>query len=227
MLKARIKFSKNGNVKFTGHLDVMRFFQKAIKRAGVDIAYSEGFSPHQIMSFASPLGVGITSDAEYIDVTFNSASDGKKMIEDLNSQMVEGLKVLGIKKLSEDAKTSMALVAAAEYIVKFREGYCEKINLEKINDFMSLDKIVIEKKTKRNVVETDIRPMIISLSKEGEKLRMMLQSGSVVNLKPDLLMQAFFQFIGEELPEFSLEIHRVDMYDENMNSLGNEGEDIL
>ena len=54
-MKARIKFSKNGPIKFIGHLDVMRFFQKAVKRAGLDIAYSKGFSPHQLMSFAAPL----------------------------------------------------------------------------------------------------------------------------------------------------------------------------
>ena len=61
-MKIRIKFSKYGNMKFIGHLDVMRYFQKAIRRADVDIRYSGGFSPHQIMSFAAPLGVGITSN---------------------------------------------------------------------------------------------------------------------------------------------------------------------
>ena len=53
-MKVRIKFSKYGALRFIGHLDVMRYFQKAIRRAEIDIAYSEGFSPHQIMSFASP-----------------------------------------------------------------------------------------------------------------------------------------------------------------------------
>ena len=60
-MKVRIKFAKKGTMKFIGHLDIMRYFQKAIRRAGIDIAYSEGFSPHQIMSFAAPLGVGLES----------------------------------------------------------------------------------------------------------------------------------------------------------------------
>ena len=72
-MKVRIKFSKNGPIKFIGHLDVMRYFQKAIRRAEIDIAYSKGFSPHQIMSFAQPLGVGVESDGEYVDVELNSA----------------------------------------------------------------------------------------------------------------------------------------------------------
>ena len=62
-MKIRIKFRKTGNMKFIGHLDVMRYFQKAIRRADVEICYSGGFSPHQIMSFAAPLGVGIVQAA--------------------------------------------------------------------------------------------------------------------------------------------------------------------
>ena len=64
-MRIRIKFRKYGVMRFIGHLDIMRYFQKAMRRANIDIAYSEGFSPHQIMSFAAPLGVGITSDGEY------------------------------------------------------------------------------------------------------------------------------------------------------------------
>ena len=67
-MKIRIKFRKFGVMKFIGHLDMMRYFQKAIRRAGIDICYSGGFSPHMIMSFASPLGVGLTSDGEYLDI---------------------------------------------------------------------------------------------------------------------------------------------------------------
>lgn len=63
-MKIRIKFSKQGAMKFIGHLDTMRYFQKAMRRADVDIRYSEGFSPHQIMSFAAPLGVGLTGSGE-------------------------------------------------------------------------------------------------------------------------------------------------------------------
>ena len=71
-MKIRIKVRKYGVMKFIGHLDMMRYFQKAMRRAEIDIAYSEGFSPHQIMSFAAPLGVGITSDGEYLDIEVHS-----------------------------------------------------------------------------------------------------------------------------------------------------------
>ena len=60
-MKVRIKFSKEGPVKFVGHLDTMRYFQKAIRRANLPVAFSGGYSPHMIMSFAAPLGVGTES----------------------------------------------------------------------------------------------------------------------------------------------------------------------
>ena len=78
MMKIRIKFRKYGTMKFIGHLDVMRYFQKAIRRAEVNIRYSEGFSPHQIMSFAAPLGVGITSEGEYVDIEVLDTENSKK-----------------------------------------------------------------------------------------------------------------------------------------------------
>ena len=55
-------------MKFIGHLDVMRYFQKVMRRADIPIAFTGGFSPHMIMSFANPLGVGLTSDGEYFDI---------------------------------------------------------------------------------------------------------------------------------------------------------------
>ena len=86
-MKVRIKFSKSGNMKFIGHLDTMRYFQKAMRRADIDIAYSTGFSPHQIMSFAAPLGVGITSEGEYLDIEVNSTESTEKSVAALNAAM--------------------------------------------------------------------------------------------------------------------------------------------
>ena len=72
-MKVRIKFSKTGCMKFIGHLDVMRYFQKAIRRCGLDVSYSQGYNPHQLISFAAPLGVGLTSDGEYMDMQLESS----------------------------------------------------------------------------------------------------------------------------------------------------------
>ena len=102
-MKIRIKFRKWGVMKFIGHLDMMRYFQKAMRRAEIDICYSEGYSPHQIMSFAAPLGVGITSDGEYLDIEVNSSLSSADAIRALNDTMVDGVEIVSYVKLSDHA----------------------------------------------------------------------------------------------------------------------------
>ena len=121
-MKVRIKFSKEGPVRFIGHLDIMRYFQKAIRRAGIDIAYSTGFSPHQIMSFASPLSVGHESCGEYFDVELNSITDTEDIKMRLNRTMAEGIQILQVAVLDETEGNAMASVAAADYLISFRDS---------------------------------------------------------------------------------------------------------
>ena len=100
-MNVRVRFAKYGAVKFIGHLDVLRYFQKAVRRAGLKIAYSQGFHPHQIMSFASPLGVGITSEGEYMDMELTAEYAPQEIVDALNSAMVEGFTVLSARILPE------------------------------------------------------------------------------------------------------------------------------
>ena len=112
-MKIRIKFSKHGAMKFVGHLDIMRYFQKAMRRADVDIKYSEGFSPHQIMSFAAPLGVGLTSNGEYLDIEVLSTKDSRTMLKQLNDVMAEEVEVLQYRKLEDSSKNAMSIVGSS------------------------------------------------------------------------------------------------------------------
>ena len=110
-------------MKFIGHLDCMRFFQKAIRRAKLDVAYSKGYSPHQLMSFASPLGVGVTSDGEYIDVEFYSLPDISlpELVTYLNQFMTDEIFVTDIEIMPDGFKNSMSLLIAADYMVVEKE----------------------------------------------------------------------------------------------------------
>ena len=122
-MKIRIKFSKTGVMKFIGHLDIMRYFQKAIRRAEIDVTYTGGYSPHQVMSFAAPLGVGLESQGEYFDLEINSMKNCEDLKVKLNNAMSDGIEILSVKVLPEDAGNAMASVAAAKYMVSFRNGY--------------------------------------------------------------------------------------------------------
>ena len=104
-MKIRIKFSKEGTMKFIGHLDIMRYFQKVMRRADVDIRYSEGFSPHQIMSFAAPLGVGVESLGEYVDIEVHSTDSSCEMVRRIGNAMADGMQVLSYRRLPDTSRS--------------------------------------------------------------------------------------------------------------------------
>ncbi len=213
-MKVRVKFSKEGAVKFIGHLDVMRYFQKAIRRAGIDVAYSEGFSPHMIMSFAAPLGVGVTSTGEYFDMELKSAVSSRQMEDAFNAQMAEGIRVLSVREIPQGkAHAAMSLVAAADYLVSFREGKAPAAGWQdRVREFLDQKEIVILRKTKRSEKETDIRPWIYQMEVRQDAIFLQLAAGSVHNLKPELVLEAFAAFLGEELAPFALMVHRLETY---------------
>ena len=165
-MKIRIKFSKQGAMKFIGHLDTMRYFQKAMRRADVDIRYSEGFSPHQIMSFAAPLGVGLTGCGEYLDIEVLSTDSSAEMVKRLNDTMVEGVEVLSYRKLPDDAENAMSIVAACDYTIVLRDDYENGLSMTPeefyngILDFIENGNLNIVKKTKKGEKEMDLKPLI-------------------------------------------------------------------
>lgn len=211
-MNIRMKFKKHGCMKFIGHLDVMRYFQKAIRRADIDIAYSEGFSPHMIMSFAAPLGVGLTSEGEYVDLQVNSCTSSKAAVDALNSVMVDGMEVVSFKLLPENVKNAMSSVAAADYFVKWREGYAPENWEEKFNAFLQKEEMLIVKKTKRSEAEVDLKPMLYKTELRDGGIFMQVACGSVNNLKPELVMEAFAKDAGIELAPFALEVCRLEVY---------------
>ncbi len=224
VLNIRIKFQKYGVMKFIGHLDMMRYFQKAIRRAGIDIAYSGGYSPHQIMSFAAPLGVGSTSAGEYFDSAVNSTKSSRESIEALNCAMAEGVSILEYKKLPDTAKTSMSLVAAADYLIYVKPEYAPSFLPQeelqgKIQEFYKgQPEILITKQTKKSQVEMDLKQFIYQM-KAGDTpehasgtLFLRVCTGSSNNIKPELVLETFCQFCGLTYQPAMFQIQRLEVY---------------
>jgi radical SAM-linked protein len=208
-------------MKFVGHLDMMRYFQKAMRRAEIDIRYSEGFSPHQIMSFAAPLGVGITSDGEYFDIEANSSPSSAEALQRLNSTMVDGVEVTSFVKLPDDAKKSMSIVAAADYLLSFKEGYENPLSPDNWQEnikkyFWDQDSFVITKKTKKSEREVDLKPLVYRFeAQEGEngaEFFLQVSTGSVDNIKPELVLSSLFDRCGVIYDENAIQIHRLEVY---------------
>jgi radical SAM-linked protein len=193
-MKLRIKFRKYGAVRFIGHLDVMRFFQKAIRRAGIDVAYSTGFAPHQIMSFAAPLSVGVESNGEYMDIAVHQIFDTALMIEALNRVSVPGIEVTALSILPDDAESAMSSLAAASYhvLVYAKEGVdTHKILQELEHRFRSQETIIVQKKTKKGIREMDVKPGVFSFEiVADEAVELLTDASSAGNVKPSLLMDA-------------------------------------
>lgn len=220
-MKVRIKFSKEGPMKFVGHLDTMRYFQKAVRRAELPVAYSEGFSPHMIMSFAAPLGVGITSVGEYFDMELRETVPTAEIERRLNETMVSGIQVISARRV-EDGKASkaMSLVAAADYLVEFREGREPEAGWqEHLLEFYRQDSIMVLKKTKKNEKEIDIKPLIYRLELQDNKIFLTLASASANYTKPELVLDTFFAWMKWEMEPFSYMVQRCEVYAD----LGAEG----
>lgn len=238
-MKARIKFSKVGSMRFIGHLDVMRYFQKAFRRADIAMSYSQGFSPHPLMSFASPLGIGLSSDAEYLDIVLEDSDSVENFVSRLNAVMNDEIRVKDFTVLTEESKTSMAVLAACDYLVTVKPDKTsfltdELRRKEALAKLLARDTIELMKKTKRSEKLVDIKENIYKVTDElvdfeaftgcsyGEMaldtgeyqpvLYLQLTAGSVVNIKPEMVLEALCAQEGEEYDWLSYQNHRIEMY---------------
>lgn len=215
-LKIRIKFSKNANVRFLGHLDIMRAFQRAFIRADIKMVYSEGFNPHQKMSFAQPLGVGITSTGEYIDAEIADGQNLEVVKKRLNDSCQGCFDIFSIKELPERAPNAMASVKYASYLIKFTDGFTPDVK-----GFMSQDQILTEKKTKSGVKEIDIKPHIFKCDLKDDGLFILVSAGSESNIKPDLFLENLMKYSNKEYSRDQVRITRTDLYSDNFVPLSN------
>lgn len=217
VLKVRVKYEKTGPLKFISHLDVMRYFQKGIRRAGLDISYTKGMSPHQIISFAAPMPLMMTSLGEYFDAEFESVTTAKDMVERFNAVGSPYLKMVDCVILPDDCENSMAAVTASDYLITFNEKINDILTLEEIRDaaisLYGSDVIEVIKKTKKSEALTNIRPGIIDMQvRDDNSIYIMLDAGSKNNLKPELFIEAIALKLGKEISRFSYAIERQETY---------------
>ncbi len=196
----------------------MRAFQKMNARAGIPVAYTEGFSPHQKLSFAHPLSVGLESDGEYADMELKEEAAPEKLLESFNRVSPEGLAVTKVSVLPKDSKNAMASVRSASYRVSFREGYSPKgfSTVNALNSFKNAGSLKIMKETKKGLKEVELREGIRELRAEGDFLIMRVDTGSENNIRPSLVMDALCDLLSVPRPgPHSLLITRLDLYGED------------
>lgn len=204
-MRALIRFGKQPRLRFISHLDLQRFFQRAVNRTGLPIAYTQGFNPHPVMSFGSALALGWTSEYEVIDIKL-SAPMGRKRTEDaVRAALPEDLPVLEVRMVDDKHPAPMAQVRQAEYRIELM-GESAPAVIDSIDDFMKRDTVTAVKKTKSGEKEINARPLVIDLKPEpnGFTARLMLTERD--SIKPDLLIALLSDIAGVEPPE--ARIHR-------------------
>ena len=211
----RLRFSKTGRAVYISHLDLMRTMTRAFLRAECRLKYSEGFNPHPNISIALPLSVGCESLCEIMDFRLIEGKDPNDILKSLSVQLPEGIEALeiyGYERKVKDIKW-IRISGVFEYDERDAAEMAEKLNA-----FYSRGNIVISKKTKRGVGETDIRPAVkeIEFAQEGADVRLnAVISAQEPTLNPELLADALRQLCPEIAPDFA-KFKRLEIYDENM-----------
>ena len=226
MLRIRCRFSKKDDMVYVSHLDLVKFFGRAMRRANVPIAYSQGFNPHPIMSFATALGIGVASDAEYMDIQLDREIEAELFVKTVNDTLPKGLRILACKYIDKSEKSLMSIVARSVYAIEIELGkIMSKENIEKeIDGFLKQDEIIYRKERKKKnkgkrykkIIEVDIRQSMCNievLSIAGKKviIKMILAAGSENNLKPEVVITKLNEMTGVSIVEDSAKVARLEL----------------
>ena len=218
---ARFRFGRKGPVRFLGHLDMLRYFQRAVMKSGIPAKYSEGFHPHQLMSFAYPLAVSMETEGDYMDLDLAEERPADEILGSLNAVMHEGVWVSCVSILGEGAANAMALVAAADY--RIFTGYAKEALMQACDGLLASESILIEKskkngKKKKETIQKDIRPGILRLEAEEDgAIFMKLVSGSGMNVRPADILSLIVEKCGEDSRDPL--IRRLEIYGEEGGEL--------
>ncbi len=218
MPRFRIEFSKGDEVRFLSHLDIMKAFERAIRRASIPIAFSEGFNPHPRMNFASALAVGVVSDREYLDMELKHEVDLKHIVGALSRAVPPGLRIREGKAIPREMPSLMAVVNRAVYKVTAPlKGKVQPDELaEAVADFMASSEVMITKRTKKGLREKNIRPGIIGLQArtEGDNVDFFITAvtGNEGNVRPEEVVCAFAERSGLPIDADSLYIKRTGLF---------------
>ncbi len=189
-----VVFEKSMALRHIGHLDLMRAMQRALRRSGLPIRYSNGFNPHIQLSFAYPLTVGVVGLRELMDVPVEGECDPDAFVTRLRSALPRALPVVAVRAVGDDFPTLMALVSGSRYRIEMGGGGDAARVAAALPAFMASDECAAMRKTKSGEKMTDIRPFVAEATAEqtdgGYTLRLRIRNLPEGSLKPSVLMGA-------------------------------------
>lgn len=203
------RYKKFGRAKYISHLDMVRVFNRVFRRGGIPIAYSEGFNPHPKISFALPLSVFYESECEIMLFSVTEDVSADELLKRFSTVMPEGLEIVEVCPGKPDIKH----LTYCLYNV-----YCNLPTKDELDSFLKLSSMVVPKKTKSGIKDTDIRADIADIKIENGCMTMLLSAGSTANLKPDVVIKAMNKYI-ESYNSGDCEYLRKAIYTDNMEEI--------
>lgn len=200
MPKYRMQYAKEGPARYLSHLDLLRVFERAARRAGLPLAFTQGFNPHPRISFAAPLGVGTAGQAEFADLELVDEMPAAEVAGSLSANLPEGLKIVEAREVPENSPPLMAAVERAAYRAAARPaGPVSPGELKAaVESFLSLPEILVERRNKAGEKKKfDVRPGIFAMSGKLDDgiiiIEAELKTGSSGNVRLEEVLGAFLE----------------------------------
>ncbi|MBR4017415.1 MAG: TIGR03936 family radical SAM-associated protein [Oscillospiraceae bacterium] len=212
----RLLFEKKGRAIWISHLDLMRVFQRAFKRAGLPLTHTHGFNPRPSVSIALPLSVGVESTCELLDFDLEGDSfDLDEVLHQLNDTLIEGIEVLKVYDSGRKLRDLTYLHCQVDLIY---DNNIPDLGQEKIKNLFQEKEIIVAKKGKKGLQDQDIIPMIRECNVHGEDNKLVLDCIVCCqnpSLNPMLLASAVEKYLPDIKPDFAA-FRRIEIFDETM-----------
>jgi len=195
MHRLRIKFGRGAEVKFISHLDIIRLWQRAMRRAGIELAYSEGFNPHPRISLAAPLALGVTSQAELMDIYTAGFISQHSFTAYVSRQLPPGIEVIQVHHIAPTLPSLQAQMRFAEYMVEVETADEESSLKQKITSLLAKKELPWQHQRDTGPHKYDLRQLIEDLWLENWQdgcalIGMRLRCGSNGSGRPEQVIKA-------------------------------------
>lgn len=216
MRSIRVFFEKKNMAKYISHLDLMRCFSRAVKRARLNIWYTEGFNPHAFMTFSLPLSLGTESFCESVDIRMLDETPLDEIKDRLNETLPPDIRITKVAEPVHKADE----IAFAEFEIRLNTDNPKKVKAS-VEEKISADEIIVEKKAKQGrkkvLKPVDIKGNIHSYELEtGEKyvlLKIIISAGTKTNINPSLLIDAVTADVKDDIESVDIKKNKMLLED--------------
>ena len=180
----RAVFSKNGDMRFIGHLDLQQLFERALRRSALPLRYSQGFSPKVRLNLAGALPLGFTSTAEMMDFWLEQRVEPPLIQDQLNAALPSGIRIISVTEVPNDLPSLQASLKSAEYEVSFKADIDVSAVNANLEDLLNKPNLIVTRRNK----QVDLKPLVEALHWEEDMLYLRLSSSSEASARPDELL---------------------------------------